>query len=75
MVTLILIVANLLAAFAVLGIPDLITKLGFHSDAPAVRSALTSLFIHANVVHLLGNMVFLAAVGAAVEMASGSVRG
>ena len=74
MVTLILIVANLLAAFAVLGIPDLITKLGFHSDAPAVRSALTSLFIHANVVHLLGNMVFLAAVGAAVEMASGSVR-
>jgi membrane associated rhomboid family serine protease len=73
-VTLILIAANLLAAFAVLGFPDLIANFGFHPDAPTFQSALTSLFLHENVVHLLGNMVFLAAVGAAVEMASGSVR-
>ncbi len=30
--------------------------------------------MHQNVLHLLGNMVFLAAVGPAVEMAAGSVR-
>lgn len=72
--TLILIAANLAAAFAVLGFPELIDKFGFHSNAPTFATLLTSLFIHANVVHLLGNMVFLAAVGAAVEMASGSVR-
>ena len=32
------------------------------------------MFVHANAIHLLGNMVFLAAVGAAVEIATGSVR-
>ena len=30
--------------------------------------------LHANLLHLLGNMVFLAAVGAAVELATGSFR-
>ncbi len=73
-VTLILIAANLGAAFAVLGFPDLIANFGFRSDAPSFQAALVSMFLHANVVHLLGNMVFLAAVGAAVEMASGSLR-
>jgi membrane associated rhomboid family serine protease len=73
-VTLILIAANLIAAFGVLGIPDLVERFGFRSDAPSFQAAVTSLFLHANVLHLLGNMVFLAAVGAAVEMASGSVR-
>jgi membrane associated rhomboid family serine protease len=73
-VTLILIAANLGAAFAVLGFPELISSFGFRSDAPSLQSALVSLFLHENVVHLLGNMVFLAAVGAAVEMASGSLR-
>ncbi len=34
----------------------------------------TSLFLHANTLHLLGNMIFLAAVGAAVELATGSFR-
>jgi len=32
------------------------------------------MFMHQNVLHLLGNMVFLAAVGPAVEIAAGSVR-
>lgn len=32
------------------------------------------MFIHSNIVHLLGNMVFLAAVGATVEQLSGSFR-
>lgn len=73
-VTLILIGANLLAAFALLVNPDLAYEFGFRPDHPTLRGAVTSLFLHANVIHLLGNMVFLAAVGAAVEMATGSFR-
>jgi membrane associated rhomboid family serine protease len=71
---LILIAANLLAAFWLLGMPEVRTSLGFRPNAPTLHAAVTCLFLHANVIHLLGNMVFLAAVGAAVEMASGSLR-
>jgi membrane associated rhomboid family serine protease len=73
-VTLLLIAANLLAEFVVLVNPDLGLQFGFHPDHPTFQTIFTSLFLHANVVHLLGNMIFLAAVGAAVEMAAGSVR-
>ena len=73
-VTLILIAANLLAAFWLAGVPILRTSMGFRANAPTIAAAFTCLFLHANVLHLLGNMVFLAAVGAAVEMASGSIR-
>lgn len=73
-VTLILIGANLLAAFGLLFDPNLAMSFGFRPDHPSLRGVLTSLFLHANVFHLLGNMVFLAAVGAAVELASGSFR-
>ncbi|MGV3613997.1 MAG: rhomboid family intramembrane serine protease [Fimbriimonas sp.] len=73
-VTLILIGANLLAAFGLLFDPNLAYEFGFRPDHPSLRGVLTSLFLHANVFHLLGNMVFLAAVGAAVELASGSFR-
>ncbi|MFQ3677959.1 MAG: rhomboid family intramembrane serine protease [Fimbriimonadaceae bacterium] len=69
-VTLIMIAANLAAAFAVVLDPDLIAKFGFVASAPSAYAALTSLFLHANLVHLLGNMVFLAAVGPAVEFAA-----
>lgn len=72
--TLVLIAANIAAAFALLLDPDLATKFGFQPDHPHVYHAFTSLFLHANVLHLLGNMVFLAAVGAAVELATGSFR-
>jgi membrane associated rhomboid family serine protease len=73
-VTVLLIAANILAAFALLINSDLADQLGFHSDHPTLQAAFTSLFLQANVVHLLGNMIFLAAVGAAVEIATGSVR-
>lgn len=72
--TLLLIAANMLAAFYLLVNPQLIGELGFRADHPSLESAIASLFLHQNLVHLLGNMVFLAAVGAAVEMASGAFR-
>ncbi len=74
LVTLLLIAANILAAFSLLLNPDLALQLGFRPNYPSLVGAFTSLFLHANVLHLLGNMVFLAAVGAAVELATGSVR-
>ena len=73
-VTLILIAANMIAAFALVWQPDLAFDLGFRPDHPTFRGAITSLFLHQNLLHLLGNMVFLAAVGAAVELATGSLR-
>lgn len=77
-VTLILIVANLFAAFAVAfsagGDSDLVAQFGFDPKHPSVLTVFTSLFLHQNLLHLLGNMVFLAAVGAAVELATGSAR-
>jgi len=74
LVTLLLIAANIFAAFSLLLNPDLAVQMGFRSDHPSVVGAVTSLFLHANVLHLLGNMIFLAAVGAAVELATGSLR-
>jgi membrane associated rhomboid family serine protease len=73
-VTLILIVANIAAAFALLIQPDLAYQFGFLPNQPRPGAAFTSMFLHANVLHLLGNMLFLAAVGAAVELATGSFR-
>lgn len=74
LVTLLLIAANIAAAFSLVIDPDLALQFGFRSDHPSVFTAFTSLFLHANLIHLLGNMVFLAAVGAAVELATGSIR-
>ena len=73
-VTLLLIAANLMAAFALHFYPDLALEFGFRPDRPSVQGAFTGLFLHANLFHLLGNMIFLAAVGAAVEIATGSLR-
>jgi membrane associated rhomboid family serine protease len=73
-VTLLLIVANIVAAFFVLVRPELIESGGFKASEPSLVTILTSMFVHANAIHLLGNMVFLAAVGVAVEIATGSLR-
>jgi membrane associated rhomboid family serine protease len=73
-VTLILIAANLFAAFALAFDAELAMDLGFNPRNPSFLTVLTSLFLHQNLLHLLGNMVFLAAVGAAVELATGSAR-
>lgn len=73
-VTLLLIIANLFAAFAVAFNSELVMDLGFNPKNPSFLTIFTSLFLHQNLLHLLGNMVFLAAVGAAVELATGSAR-
>ena len=73
-VTLLLIVANIVAAFFVLIRPELIYSYGFKATEQTFLTVFTSMFVHANAIHLMGNMVFLAAVGVAVEIATGSVR-
>lgn len=73
-VTILLIVANIVAAYGLLFDPTLIREFGFQVGRPSLQHAITCLFLHANVLHLMGNMVFVAAVGSAVELASGSVR-
>ncbi|MBV6458564.1 MAG: hypothetical protein HONBIEJF_01696 [Fimbriimonadaceae bacterium] len=72
--TLILIALNIAVAFAIQWEPSLIDRLGFRPNAPSLRDAVSSIFMHANIIHLGGNMIFLAAVGPAVESLSGSVR-
>lgn len=72
--TLLLIAANLGTAFWAALDPQVLESLAFRPDSPSLPAALGSLFVHANLFHLLGNMVFLAAVGAAVEIAAGPLR-
>ena len=69
-----LIGANLAAAFALVVAPGLGREFGFRADRPTLSGALVGPFLHANLFHLLGNLVFLAAVGAAVEIATGPLR-
>ncbi len=54
--------------------PEIIDSYGFKATESSIWTSFTSMFMHANAIHLLGNMVFLAAVGAAVEIATGSLR-
>lgn len=68
--TLLLVVANLAMAFVVAFRPELMLEFGFVADQPSLRSAMTHSFVHQNVLHLLGNMLFLAAVGSYVEQAA-----
>ncbi len=63
-----------MAAFIATLDPAVLDTVAFRPEAPTVATALTSIFFHANLLHLLGNMVFLAAVGVAVELATGSAR-
>ncbi|MBS1718718.1 MAG: rhomboid family intramembrane serine protease [Armatimonadetes bacterium] len=72
--TLVLIAANLAVAAAVVVSPEIVDTFGFHAAQPTILSAFSSLFVHQNIIHLLGNLVFLAAAGASVEMATGWVR-
>jgi len=43
-------------------------------DVFALATIFTSMFLHASLMHIVGNMIFLAVFGAAVEEALGSVR-
>ncbi len=70
----VLIGLNMLAAFALFFNPDMALSYGFKPSEPSLITAISSLFLHFNVIHLLGNMVFLAAVGPLVELAAGTWR-
>ena len=72
--TLILVAANIAAAYLLLFNPTWLGDYGFDAEHPSAVAALTCIFLHQNVLHLLGNMVFLAAVGPAVEEAAGRLR-
>ncbi|MDQ2986931.1 MAG: rhomboid family intramembrane serine protease [Armatimonadota bacterium] len=76
-----LIVLTLVAAFFTLTNPDSLLRWGYIPEplgAPTflhrAASAFTSLFVHLDPLHLLGNMLVLAAVGPAVERAAGPVK-
>lgn len=68
-VTLFLVTANLVMAFVTTYDPDLLRRLAFLAVKPTLGQAFSSMFIHQSNLHLLGNMVFLAAVGPYVESA------
>jgi membrane associated rhomboid family serine protease len=70
-VTLSLIALSLVAYFLVSVSSDLGVDLAFDPSHPSFARAVLSLFLHANIFHLLGNMVFLAAVGPRVEEVAG----
>lgn len=72
--TLVLIGANIIAAFFAVFTATFLTNYSFQASDPSVLTIFSNQFVHANAVHLMGNMVFLAAVGAAVEIATGSLR-
>lgn len=72
--TILLIVANIGVAFATVWNPSLPSVYGHRPDQFWLPALFTSLFVHANTFHLLGNMVFLAAVGASVELGAGRGR-
>src|SRR5690242_7168131 len=73
-VTLSLIAANLVLAAVSAVAPGAAEGLSFDPAHPRLDSALMSMFLHANFVHLLGNLVFLAAVGPWVESFAGRGR-
>ncbi len=65
---------NIAMAFGSLFNPDLPYIAGFDPRSPSLFGAFASLFLHLNILHLLGNMVFLAAVGPLVEGTGGPLK-
>lgn len=70
-VTLILIFLNLGASLLTAMDHQVVVEYAFNPSQPSLLTAFTNLFLHSNVVHLLGNMVFLAAVGPWAESVAG----
>lgn len=67
----ILIAANLAGAFAIQFVPTLLEQLSFNPARPTAAGIIGCLFAHSNLLHLLANMVFLAAVGPLIEFTRG----
>jgi membrane associated rhomboid family serine protease len=61
-------------AFYVLVHPEFVESFGLKPGHATFAQAIISPFLHQNVFHLLGNMIFLAAVGAAVELTGSAGR-
>lgn len=72
--TLLLIALNIGVAFASALGWDVEGALGFRPSSPTFLQAFSCLVAHDSVIHLAGNMLFLAAVGPAVEFATGVGR-
>ncbi|MBA3725052.1 MAG: rhomboid family intramembrane serine protease [Armatimonadetes bacterium] len=79
--TLVILLLNFAAAFFTLGNSDALLKWGFTPGPMAAMgvgerfiTAFTSMFIHLDPVHLLGNMLFLAAAGPPIERVAGPIR-
>lgn len=72
----ILVAANIVvfAAAAALASDDILKQYGSTPSAPSIDTLFTSMFLHAGVLHLLGNMFFLYMFGDNVEDATGHVR-
>ena len=68
--------ANPSIVFADLGIePDkILIEFSKGHYMPAILSLFTGMFIHANILHILGNMIYLVVFGKTVETILGSVR-
>lgn len=67
--TVLLVGANIVVAFV-----SLLAPTEVHGALFGPASWFIGLFVHRDLVHLAGNMVFLAAVGPAVELAAGHIR-
>ncbi|MES1227242.1 MAG: rhomboid family intramembrane serine protease, partial [Armatimonadota bacterium] len=72
--TVTLVVLNLAVELVTLVFPDTRSVLSFYGDRVNFWTPLTCLFVHDNIVHLLGNMVFLATVGPLVEFNRGGFK-
>jgi membrane associated rhomboid family serine protease len=57
-----------------LGSPEWLRTYGFRPDEPSAQTLITSMFLHAGVLHLLGNMFFLYTFGDNVEDMTGPVK-
>ena len=64
----------MLAAIGLVVFPDWVDLYGFRATNPSLSHALVSMFLHENMLHLMGNMVFLASVGSLVEMTLGPIK-
>lgn len=69
--TLAMLAANLGAYTFSVFRPGLSENLAFSSFDPKLTTAFSSIFLHGNLLHLLANMVFLAAVGPLLEFTKG----
>ncbi|MBL8048526.1 MAG: rhomboid family intramembrane serine protease [Chthonomonas sp.] len=72
--TLLLIALQLGAAVAVFLRPELVDHLGFRPREPWGLPLMGSILLHANLFHLLGNMLFLAAAGPPLEFTIGPAK-